>query len=112
MVDESVAAPASAVLDASAIASAATGGAANATPTDNSISLLAEIDKMKEAMKALTQKILQLQGDGDYAATAKFIDEMGVLGPQLQADLERVNRAGIPTDIVFQQGVKVLGLEK
>ena len=71
-----------------------------------------DIDKMKEAMKALTQKILQLQGDGDYAATAKFIDEMGAVGPQLQADLERVNRAGIPTDIVFQQGVKVLGLEK
>lgn len=71
-----------------------------------------DIDKMKEAMKALTQKILQLQGDGDYDATAKFIDEMGALGPQLQADLERVNRAGIPTDIVFQQGVKVLGLEQ
>ena len=69
------------------------------------------IDKMKQAMKALTQKILQLQGDGDYEATARFIDEMGIVGPQLQADLERVNRAGIPTDIVFEQGIEVLGLK-
>ena len=27
-----------------------------------------------------------------------------------QADLDRVNAAGIPTDIVFEQGVDVLGL--
>ena len=65
LVDKSVAAPASAVLDASAIASAATSGAANATPTDNSISLLAEIDKMKEAVQKLkassasTPKVLE-----------------------------------------------------
>jgi hypothetical protein len=69
------------------------------------------IEKLKQAMTALTRKILQLQGDGDYEATARFIDEMASVGPQLQADLERVNRAGIPTDIVFQQGPAVLGLE-
>ncbi len=71
-----------------------------------------DIEKMKAAMTALTQKILQLQGDGDYDATARFLDEMGSVGPQLQADLERVNRAGIPTDIVFDQGLHVLGLER
>ena len=68
------------------------------------------IDKLKEAMTALTQKLLQLQGEGDYDATAKFIDEKGQIGAQLAGDLERVNRAGIPTDIVFEQGAKVLGL--
>ena len=70
------------------------------------------IDKMKTAMTALSRKILKLQGDGDYDATARFIDDMGHVGPQLQADLERVNRAGIPTDIVFEQGPSVLGLEE
>ncbi len=30
----------------------------------------------------------------------------------LKADLERVNRAGIPTDIVFEQGKQVLGLDE
>ncbi len=69
------------------------------------------IDKMKIAMTELTRRILQLQGDGDYDATSKFIDEYATVKPQLQGDLERVNRAGIPTDIVFQQGAKVLGLK-
>jgi len=69
-------------------------------------------DKLKLAMTALTQKLLQLQGDGDYDATARFIDEKGQVGAQLAGDLERVNRAGIPTDIVFQQGAKVLGINK
>lgn len=68
------------------------------------------IEKMKVAMEALTQKLLQLQGDGDYDATARFIDEKGQIEAQLAGDLERVNRAGIPTDIVFEQGVKTLGL--
>ena len=71
-----------------------------------------DIEKMKTAMTALTRKLLQLQGDGDYEATERFIDEMGQVGPQLQADLERVNRAGIPTDIVFEQGLETLGLAR
>jgi hypothetical protein len=38
------------------------------------------------------------------------MDEMGVIGPQLQSDLDRLSAAGIPVDIVFEQGVNVLGL--
>ena len=30
--------------------------------------------------------------------------------PDLQASLDRVNDAGIPVDVVFEQGVDVLGL--
>ena len=36
--------------------------------------------------------------------------EMGGVGPQLQADLDRLASAAIPVDIVFEQGVEVLGL--
>jgi hypothetical protein len=68
------------------------------------------MEQMKVAMKELSSKILQLQGDGDYEAAREFTDEVGFVGPVLQADLERVNRAGIPTDIVFEQGIEVLGL--
>lgn len=68
------------------------------------------MDKMKAAIEALSRKILTLQGDGDYAAAAKFADDMGFVGETLKADLDRVNQQGIPTDIVFEQGVKVLGL--
>ncbi len=70
------------------------------------------IEKMKQAMTQLSRKILTIQGDGDYDAAATFVDEMGFVGSMLKADLERVSRAGIPTDIVFEQGKQVLGLDE
>lgn len=69
------------------------------------------MDKMKQAIADLSNTILKLQGDGDYEAARKFADEMGFVGEVLKADLRRVNEQGIPTDIVFEQGVKVLGLK-
>ncbi len=68
------------------------------------------MDKMQEAMAALSRTILTLQGDGDYAGAAALINGTGVIGPELQADLDRLGTAGIPVDIVFEQGVDVLGL--
>lgn len=69
------------------------------------------MDKMKLAIADLSNTILQLQGNGDYEAARKFADEMGFVGEILKADLRRVNEQGIPTDIVFEQGVEVLGLK-
>ena len=68
------------------------------------------IPELKVAATELTNKILKLQGDGDYQGARQFMDEMGFVGPVLKADLQRVERAGIPTDIVFEQGVQTLGL--
>jgi hypothetical protein len=68
------------------------------------------LDKMEDASKLLTQKILKIQGDGDYEAAAKWIEEDGVVKPQLQADLDRLDSLGIPSDIVFEQGPKEVGL--
>ncbi len=67
-------------------------------------------DKMKEAMISLSEKILTIQGDGDYLAAKKWIEEKGMVDPLLQADLDRVNNSGIPMDIVFKQGKEILGL--
>lgn len=61
-------------------------------------------EQMQKAVKALSARILQLQGDGDYAAVRAFMDEMGTENLTLKADLERANRAAIPVDIVFEQG--------
>ena len=36
------------------------------------------------------------------------MDEKGIVPPELQADLDRLDSAGIPRDIVFEQGVSVL----
>jgi hypothetical protein len=68
-------------------------------------------DKTKEAMVALMQKILYLQGNGDYEGAKKWVSEEGVIKPQLQGDLDRLNDAKIPVDITFIQGKKELGLE-
>jgi hypothetical protein len=65
-------------------------------------------DNFQKAMNALSEKILTLQGDGDYEGVTKLFDEMGIVGPELQAALNRVNTAGIPRDIVFKQGLDVL----
>lgn len=67
-------------------------------------------DEFQAAMNSLSEKILTLQGDGDYEAVGTLFDEMGLIGPALQHDLDRVSEAGIPRDIVFEQGVRVLGL--
>lgn len=67
-------------------------------------------ESFQNAMNSLTEKILTLQGDGDYEGVANLFEEMGSVGPELQAALDRVNDAGIPRDIVFKQGTEVLGL--
>ncbi len=67
-------------------------------------------DKMKDAMLSLSETILKIQGDGDYNAAEKLIEEKGFIREELQKDLERIGTAGIPRDIVFEQGPKVLGL--
>jgi hypothetical protein len=64
-----------------------------------------EFEKMREAVDGLSENILRLQGDGDYDAVLKFIDEYGTLGESLQQDLDRVAAAGIPVDVIFEQGL-------
>ena len=67
-----------------------------------------DFEKMKVAVEKLAGDILQHQGDGDYEATKAWMGEMSVIKPELQADLDRVNAAGIPTDIYFNMGPDVL----
>lgn len=68
-------------------------------------------EKMKEAMDALSEIILTLQGDGDYDGVAQLVAEKGKIGDVLQGELERLEEQDIPVDIVFEQGVEVLGLQ-
>ena len=69
-----------------------------------------DMEKMREAMTALSAKLLTLQGDGDLKVTGKFVDDNAFVGPTLQSDLDRLGQAGIPVDVVFEQGADVLGL--
>ncbi|MFT5970384.1 MAG: putative DNA-binding transcriptional regulator YafY, partial [Flavobacteriales bacterium] len=67
--------------------------------------------KMQKAMDALSEKILVLQGNGDIEGVQQLMNDMGMIGEDLQKDLNRLEQAGIPVDIVFEQGVEVLGLK-
>ena len=64
-----------------------------------------EFDKMQDAVNALSAKILILQGDGDYEGASQFVGQRGKIGSQLQADLDRLESANIPVDVVFEQGL-------
>ncbi|HYG66737.1 MAG TPA: hypothetical protein VD838_03730, partial [Anaeromyxobacteraceae bacterium] len=68
-------------------------------------------EKMSEAVAALAERILTLQGDGDYDAVTAFVEAYGMMTPALQASLDRLAAAGIPVDVVFEQGTDVLGLQ-
>jgi len=69
-----------------------------------------DVERMREAMSALSRLLLTLQGDGDYPAARRLIDEQGVIGAQLSADLARLTESSIPVDIVFRQGAAEAGL--
>lgn len=68
-------------------------------------------EAFKKAIESLSGLILTLQGDGDYEGVTKLMEEKGNVNADLQASLDRLNTAGIPVDIVFEQGTEVLGLQ-
>ena len=71
-----------------------------------------DVDAMREAADQLAATLLTIQGDGDYEDAKRMTDKLGVIEPELAADLERLQDAGIPIDIRFEQGLDVLGLEE
>ena len=66
---------------------------------------------MKKAVESLVEKILIVQGNGDYDAAKAWVESDGVMTESLRRDLDKVNAMGIPVDIVFKQGREVLGLK-
>ncbi|MCG3138718.1 MAG: hypothetical protein HJJLKODD_02586 [Phycisphaerae bacterium] len=72
----------------------------------------ADLEKMPIAVAALAEKLITIQGDGNYDAAKKFVEEMSRMPEQLQADLQRINSANIPVDVVFEQGLEYLKLSK
>lgn len=66
--------------------------------------------KFRDAMNELSNLILTLQGDGNKAAVEKLMKEKAVVRPDLQSDLNKLQKKGVPIDIDFKQGLEVLGL--
>lgn len=67
-------------------------------------------DKIDDASRALSKKILIFQGDGDYKGVEAFVEKYGNIGSKLKESLQKVKEADIPVDIIFEQGKEVLGL--
>jgi hypothetical protein len=80
------------------------------TRDESTGSYTVHFEPMKLAISELAGKIITLQGDGNYEGVKALLTEKGIIIPELQNDLNRVNDKGIPKDIVFEQGLKVLGL--
>lgn len=70
-----------------------------------------DFDRMREAIAGLSNTLLVLQGDGDYDGALELMNTKGVIGADLQSDLDRLTQASIPVDITFNQGRAELGLE-
>lgn len=68
-------------------------------------------EKFELAMNDLSREILTLQGNGDKAAVEKVQKEMALVQIDLQSDLDRLSKKGIPVDVIFEQGLSVLGLK-
>jgi predicted nucleic acid-binding protein len=64
--------------------------------------------KMQEAVYELSSLILKIQGDGDQLAASSLLKTKGVVGEELQKDLNRLHDLGIPVDVKFNQGYDLL----
>ncbi len=66
-------------------------------------------EKTETAVRELASVILKFQGDGDYEGLLRFQEKYQVVSPRLQESMDRVAAKGIPVDVVFEQGLEVLG---
>jgi hypothetical protein len=67
--------------------------------------------KFETAMNKLSNLIITLQGNGDKKAVEKTQKEKAIITSELQSDLDKLTKKGIPVDIVFEQGVDILGVK-
>ncbi|MBO7490030.1 MAG: Zn-dependent hydrolase [Bacteroidales bacterium] len=68
--------------------------------------------KMREALEGWAALVIKTEGDGDYNAAKSYAEKNGKVRPDLAKDLKAIEKANIPLDIRYEQGIKVLGYEK
>jgi hypothetical protein len=70
-----------------------------------------DFEKATQAMNHWAELIIKTQGNGNFDFAQQYRKENGGVSETLQADLDLINSSGIPRDIRFNQGTKVLGLQ-
>jgi len=68
-------------------------------------------DNLKDAVEKAVEKLLIIQGDGNYTAAQEMIRRDGAMPEILRQDIDRINRQDIPVDVVFKQGLRYLDLD-
>jgi len=69
-----------------------------------------DFTKAKKAMESWAALVIKVEGEGDIKFATEYNDKNGIIKPELQKDLDKINFAKIPKDIRFEQGKSVLGL--
>jgi hypothetical protein len=69
-----------------------------------------DFDNIEKAMDSLSERILVLQGDGNYENVDDFVNQYAKIPQDLQKDLDKLSDKKIPVDVQFIQGLEVLGL--
>ncbi len=70
-----------------------------------------KVAEMKLVIEKLASELLHLQGDGDVKGVNAMLADRGVIKTGLASDLAKLEKAKIPFDIVFDQGIETLGLQ-
>ncbi len=70
-----------------------------------------KVAEMKLVIEKLASELLHLQGDGDVKGVNAILADRGVIKTGLASDLAKLEKAKIPFDIVFDQGIETLGLQ-
>jgi hypothetical protein len=70
------------------------------------------MDNFRGAMNEWASKVLMFEGNGDYSGASSYLEKNGRITPELQQDLAQLRKAQIPVDIVYDQGLNVLGLKQ
>lgn len=67
-------------------------------------------EKAKQCIKSWAAFLIEMEGNGDIIAASKYSKANAVVSNVLQQDLDKINSRGIPVDVRFKQGRKILGL--
>lgn len=67
-----------------------------------------DFKKMQAVNDSLARKIIMIQGDGDYNAAKKFVEQYGTINNELAEIITKIKTSKIPVDIYFNQGLDVL----
>lgn len=69
------------------------------------------MEKIRTSMNEWAEKILVIEGNGDYDGAKSYLETNGIIRSSLETDLSRLKNASIPVDIVYEQGLEVLELK-